>query len=66
VRERGVDFAATGFGGGEGEDGAEAFAAGEKAVAHRLVERGGLYGRLREKLTQRLVDQGGAFLEISF
>ena len=49
-------FAADDLGAGEADDGAEALAAGEDGVAHRLVDGGGLGGGGREVVIERGVD----------
>ena len=59
-------FTATGFGGGEGENGAEALAAGEHGVAHGLVNRTGALGVTGEKGVQRIIDEGLLAFKIGF
>ena len=49
-------FAAAGFGRGETKDRAKSFAAGEEAVAHRLVDGGGPGIFLGQKAVERAID----------
>ena len=65
-REGVCDFASAGFGGGEGQDGAEAFAAGEDGISHALVHGLGADGHAWEKLIERIIDEDLLALEISF
>jgi len=64
VGQGGVDGAAAGLRGCEGEDGAKTLAARKEAVAHRLVESGGFDGGLREETAKRLIHQRRALREI--
>jgi hypothetical protein len=49
-----------GLGGGEAEDGAEAFSAGEEGIAHGLVEGGGFGGGFGEEAIEGVIN----FLEM--
>jgi len=64
--EGGLHFAATRFGGGESENGAKAFAAGEDRVAHALVDGAGASGDSREKAVEGVVDKDLSLFEIIF
>lgn len=59
-------FTATGFGGGEGENGTESLAAGEHGVAHGLMNGPGAFGATREKGVQRIIDEGLLAFKIGF
>lgn len=59
-----IRIAAAGFDGGEGEDGAEPFAAGEHAVTHGAVEGGGLGLGGGEEGIERAVDFRPAGLDV--
>jgi hypothetical protein len=63
-----ADAAAAGFGGGEGEDGTDAFSAGKQAVSHGLMERGGFGAGSGEVLPEGAIHLfgplPGVFLEV--
>jgi len=59
-------FASTSFGGGEGEDGAEAFATCEDGVAHALMNGFWTDGDAREEFVESVVDEDLLAFEVSF
>ena len=66
ARGSAFSLAAAGFGGGEAEGRAQAFAAGEKRVAHRLVNRRRLGRGLRQETIECAIDLFLAREEIAF
>lgn len=59
-------MSSAGFGGGEGEDGAEAFSTGEDGVAHGFVDGAGCFGDFGEEVVKSVVDQLLLALQVSF
>ena len=64
--QRLLRISAAGFGGREREDGAKPLAAGEKRVAHGLVNGRGLDALARQPAVQGFVDERLALPEICF
>src|SRR5947207_6153815 len=54
--KRGIDIAATSFGGGETKDRPQSFASGKKTVPHRLVERDRFGARFGQIPIKRAID----------
>jgi hypothetical protein len=65
VGKSGFHRAAAGFRGRDAEGGAQAFAAGEKRVAHRFVDGGGLHFFGGKRLVEGAIHSGGRALQVS-
>ena len=63
-RQSGFGLATTGLRGGEAEDGTEALAAGEEAVAHRLMNGGGADGGGGQEALERALHCGAPGAEV--
>ncbi len=61
-----LDPTATGFGRSEGQDGAEAFPAGEDRVSHALMHGFGAGGDAGEEFVEGVINEALLAFEVSF